>query len=138
MAAGNSIRVMLADDHLIFRFGLGTIIERQPDMCLVAEAWSGPSAIDQFRVHRPDVTLMDLCMPGETNSEAGGLEAIAAIHALAPEARILVVSIHGGEVARRALEHGASACLLKDAPYDDILDSIRTLHRHGCLTARPA
>lgn len=131
MGRGDPIRVMLADDHLVFRFGLSTIIDRQADMRVVAEAWSGPSAVALYRAHRPDVTLMDLRMPGDTNTETGGLEAIAAIHALEREARILAVTIHGGEWARRALERGAAGCLMKDARYEDVLGSIRALHRHG-------
>jgi two-component system, NarL family, response regulator len=130
LSAEVPIRIMLADDHLVFRFGLCAIIDRQPDMRVVAEAWSGPSAVAFYREHRPDVTLMDLRMPGELHAETGGLEAISAIRTLEPAARILVVTIQGGEMARRALERGAAACLIKDASYEDVLESIRTVvHR---------
>jgi two-component system, NarL family, response regulator len=122
------IRVMLADDHLVFRFGLSTIVGRQPDMQVVGEAWNGPSAVALYRAQRPDVTLMDLRMPGDSDTETGGLEAIRAIRAEDPGARIVVVTIHAGELVRQARAGGAAAALRKDASYEDVLTTIRDVH----------
>jgi len=131
VASPEPIRVMLADDHLVFRFGLSTIVDRQPDMCVVGEAWSAPSAVALYRAQRPDVTLMDLCMPGDLDTENGGLEAIRVIRAEDPQARIVVVTIHSGDLVRQARAGGAAAILAKDAPCDDVLAAIRAVHADG-------
>jgi two-component system, NarL family, response regulator len=118
------IRVVVADDHLILRFGLATMINRQEDMTVVAEAANGQQVVELFRAHRPDVTLMDLRMPG-----ANGVEAIAAICKEAPDARIIVLTIHkGDEAVYQAIRAGARGYLLKDVPFPELLAAIRAVH----------
>jgi two-component system, NarL family, response regulator len=121
------IRVIVADDHLILRLGLVTLINGEPDMRVVAEASSGQEVIELVRRHHPDVTLLDLRMPG-----LGGVEAIAAVCGEDPAARIIVLTIHkGDEAVYRALRAGARGYLLKDVPCEEILAAIRTVHEGG-------
>src|SRR5205814_2289369 len=104
------IRILCVDDHPIVRQGIAGLIGVQPDMTLVAEAGNGREAIQQFRAHRPDVTLMDLQMP-----EMGGLDAMIAIRDEFPEARVIVLTTYTGDVqVLRALKAGARAYLLKN------------------------
>ena len=118
------LKVLVVDDHPVVRDGLRAMIDSQPDMVTVAEAASGEQAVEQFRIHQPSVTLMDLRMPGR-----GGVEAIAAIHAAAPEACILVLtSFDGDEDIHRALQAGARAYLLKDMSREELLATIRAVH----------
>ena len=118
------IRILLVDDHPIVREGFAAIIERRPDMTVVAEASNGAEAVTLFREHRPDVTLMDLRLP-----EMDGLAAIRAIRGEFPSARILVVTTYDGdEDIHRALASGAKGYLLKDAPRDHLLEAIRSVH----------
>ncbi len=118
------IRLLVADDHLIVRLGLVTLIERQRDMRVVAEASSGRQAVELFAAHHPDVTLMDLRMPG-----LGGVEAIETIRAQDPQARIIILTIHkGDEAVYRALRAGAQGYLLKDVPGEEIVTAIRMVH----------
>jgi two-component system NarL family response regulator len=118
------IRVLVADDHLILRFGLATMINRQEDMQIVAEAANGQQVVELFRQHRPDVTLMDLRMPGQN-----GVEAIAAICKETPDARVIVLTIHkGDEAVYQAIRAGARGYLLKDVPFPELLEAIRTVH----------
>lgn len=118
------IQVLCVDDHPIVRQGIATLLSVEPDMVLVAEASNGREAIQQFRAHRPDVTLMDLQMPG-----MGGLDAIGAIRAEFPDARIIVLTTYVGDTqAQRALQAGAHGYLLKNALHKELLDAIRTVH----------
>ena len=118
------IKVLCVDDHPIVRQGIATLLSVEPDMTLVAEAANGREAIQQFRVHRPDVTLMDLQMPGMS-----GLDAIGAIRAEFPDARIVVLTTYADDVqAQRALQAGARGYLLKNALHKELLDAIRTVH----------
>jgi signal transduction histidine kinase len=118
------IQVLCVDDHPIVRQGIATLLSVEPDMALVAEASNGREAIQQFRVHRPDVTLMDLQMPG-----MGGLDAIGAIRAEFPEARIIVLTTYAGDAqAQRALQAGARGYLLKNALHKELLEAIRAVH----------
>ncbi|HEY9105142.1 MAG TPA: response regulator [Roseateles sp.] len=118
------IRVLCVDDHPIVRQGIATLLSVEPDMALVAEAENGREAIQQFRAHRPDVTLMDLQMPGMS-----GLDAIAAIRTEFPDAHIIVLTTYAGDAqAQRALQAGACGYLLKNALHKELLDAIRAVH----------
>jgi len=119
-----SIRILMVDDHPLVREGIGRQIELESDMTLVAEASNGREAIQQFRAHRPDVTLMDLQMP-----EMGGLDALIAIRNEFPEARILVLTTYKGDVQiMRALKAGARGYLLKNSLNKELLGAIRAVH----------
>ena len=119
-----AIRILTADDHRLIREGVAGLVARQTDMQVVAEAADGREALRQFRLHRPDITLMDLQMP-----EMSGLEAIIAIRGECPEARIIVLTTYSGDVqALRALKAGARAYLLRDTLDKELLDAIRAVH----------
>ncbi|WAC63535.1 response regulator transcription factor [Pseudoxanthomonas sp. SL93] len=118
------IRILTVDDHPLLREGIAAVIEGQPDMRLVGEATNGLEALEAFRACRPDVTLMDLQMPG-----MGGVEAIAAIHREFPTARIVVLTTYQGDVqAVRAFKAGACGYLLKSMLRRELLDTIRGVH----------
>ena len=118
------IRIMTVDDHPVLRQGIAALIADQPDLTLVAEATNGREAIQQFRAHRPDVTLMDLQMP-----EMNGLDAMIAIRGEFADARIIVLTTYAGDVqARRALQAGARGYLLKNSLHKELLDTIRAVH----------
>ncbi|WP_460201079.1 response regulator transcription factor [Scytonema sp. NUACC21] len=124
MSQSTTIRVLIADDHAIVRQGLATIINRDPEMTVIAQAEDGQQAIDLFREHQPDVTLMDLRMP-----QVGGVEAIAAICAEFKPARIIVLTTYDSdEDIYRGLHAGAKGYLLKDAKPNELLNAIRTVH----------
>ena len=118
------IRIMIADDHPVVREGFAAMLETEPDMAVVGLAQSGEEALGLFRRVRPDVTLMDLRMPG-----MGGVEAIRAIRREFPDSRVIVLTTYDGdEDIYRALEAGAQAYLLKDMLCDEILAAIRAVH----------
>jgi DNA-binding NarL/FixJ family response regulator len=126
------IRILAVDDHALLRGGIAALIGGQSDMQLVAEAATGREAIQQFRTHVPDITLMDLLMP-----DMGGLDAMIAIRAECPDARIIVLTTYAGDVqALRALQAGARAYLLKSLVHKELLDTIRAVHR-GRKTMSP-
>lgn len=118
------IRVLAVDDHPLLREGIAGLIADESDMTLVGEAANGREAIEQFRAHRPDVTLMDLMMP-----EMNGVEATIAIRAEFPDARIIVLTTYTGDVqAARALNAGASGYLLKNSLRTELMVTIRAVH----------
>jgi DNA-binding NarL/FixJ family response regulator len=118
------IRILSVDDHPLLRSGIGALIATQPDMQLVAEAANGKEAVQLYREHRPDVTLMDLQMP-----DMSGLDAIIAIRSEDPAARIIVLTTYSGDVlAQRALKAGAQAYVLKSLVRMEILDTIRLVY----------
>ena len=118
------IQILCVDDHPIVRQGIAGLLAAEPDMAVVAEAANGREAIQQFRAHRPDVTLMDLQMP-----EMGGLDAIGAIRGEFPDARIIVLTTYAGDAqALHALQAGARGYLLKNALHKELLDTIRAVH----------
>ena len=118
------IRILSVDDHPLVRQGIVGLVAVQPDMGVVAEASNGREAIQQFRAHRPDITLMDLQMP-----EMSGLDALIAIRGEFPEARIIVLTTYRGDVqVQRALKAGARGYLLKDTLHRELLETIRAVH----------
>jgi DNA-binding NarL/FixJ family response regulator len=120
----NPIRILAADDHVLLRRGIAAIIASQPDMSLVAEASDGREAVEQYRTHRPDITLMDLQMP-----EMNGLDAMIAIRTEFPEARIIMLTTYAGDVqVLRAIKVGARGYLLKTLLDKELLETIRAVH----------
>jgi DNA-binding NarL/FixJ family response regulator len=127
VSAENPIRIVIAEDHLIARVGVKTIINTQPDMTVVGEAANGTQAVELYRKHRPDVTLMDVRMP-----VMNGVEAIIAIRAEFADASIIALSTYGGdEDIRRALQAGARAYLTKDVLHDELIRAIHAVHAGG-------
>jgi DNA-binding NarL/FixJ family response regulator len=118
------IRILVAEDHLVARVGVTTIVNMQSDMTVVAECSNGQQAVELHRKHLPDVTLLDMRMP-----VMGGVEAAAAIRAEHPHARMIALTTYGGdEDIRRALAAGVHAYLTKDVLHDELLKAIRAVH----------
>jgi len=124
MSETKQIRVFSVDDHPLLHEGLATVIRHQSDMLMVAEAFNGREAIQRFREHVPDVTLMDLRLP-----DMSGIDAMIAIRSEFPEARVIMLTTFAGEVEiQRALEAGARAYLLKTTPPKQLVEVIRDVH----------
>jgi len=118
------IRILAVDDHALVRQGIAVLVSTQPDMTMVAEASNGREAIQQFRTHRPDITLMDLQMP-----EMNGLDAIMAIRGEFPSAKIIVLTTYKGDVQIvRALKAGVQGYLLKNTFHKELVETIRAVH----------
>jgi DNA-binding NarL/FixJ family response regulator len=125
MSGGSSpIRILAVDDHQLVREGIAGFVGVQPDMTLVAQAANGRDAIQQFRTHRPDVTLMDLQMP-----DMNGMDALIAIRAEFPDAKVIMLTTYEGDVhILRALKAGAQGYLLKNTLHTELLQTIRAVH----------
>jgi DNA-binding NarL/FixJ family response regulator len=124
LAPGAPIRILIVDDHPLFREGLATIVGSKPDMAVVALAANAQEAIEQFQIHRPDVTLMDLRLPGRN-----GTDALIAIRGDFPKARVIMLTTSDGDAEiQQALRAGAAAYVLKSMPKDDLLAVIRSVH----------
>jgi len=120
----NLIRILTVDDHPLLRKGIAALVNGEPDLKLVAEASNGNEAVDAFRSHQPDVTLMDLQMP-----EVDGIDAINRIRREFPNARIIVLTTYSGDTqVLRALKAGARGYILKGHVHKDLLDAIRAVH----------
>ena len=118
------IRILTVDDHALLRKGIAALVNAEPDMKLVAEASNGRDALESFRLHRPDVTLMDIQMPG-----FNGIEAIDYILSEFPDAHIIVLTTYTGDVqVLRALKAGARGYVLKGHVHRELLETIRAVH----------
>ena len=118
------IRILTVDDHPLMREGIGAIVRNEPDMETIAEAASGEEAIQSFRQHRPDVTLMDLRLP-----DLNGIDVLTAIRAEFPDARIVMLTTFEGDAeVKRAMEAGARGYALKNMPRREIVELIRKVH----------
>lgn len=124
MTAAGPIRILCVEDHPVFREGLRTIIGLEPDMVLVAHAANAVQAIAEFRTHRPDVTLMDVRLPG-----SNGVDILIAIRGESPQARVIVLTTSDGDAdIQRAMRAGAAAYILKSMPMEQLLGVIRSVH----------
>jgi DNA-binding NarL/FixJ family response regulator len=118
------IRILVVDDHPLFRSGIAALLATQSDIKLIAEAANGREAIQQFRTYKPDITLMDLQMP-----EMNGLEAMQIIRSEFPDARIIILTTYTGDVqVLRAMKDGARAYLLKSLLHKELLETVRAIH----------
>src|ERR1700757_5279876 len=125
MAEGVKIRVLSVDDHPLMHEGVATVIKNQPDMQLIAEATNGREAIQRFREHKPNVTLMDLQLP-----DMSGIDAMIAIRAEFPKACIIILTtFESDSESHRALAKGACAYMLKSAPPTDLAETVRQAHQ---------
>jgi DNA-binding NarL/FixJ family response regulator len=123
-AEAGPIRILVVDDHPVVRQGIAGLVAVHSDMSLVAEASNGREAVQQFRAHHPDITLMDLQMP-----EMGGVDAMIVIRGEFPEARIIMLTTYAGDAQiLRALKAGARAYLLKNSLHKELLETIRAVH----------
>jgi DNA-binding NarL/FixJ family response regulator len=128
------IGVMVVDDHPLMRVGIAAIVNARADMGVVAQAGTGEEAVLLFRQHKPDITLMDLRLPGAMS----GVEAIAAIRAMDAQARFIVVTTYDGdEDIHRALEAGAQGYVIKGMPYQTLVDALQRVHGGGRFLPPP-
>ena len=124
MSEQTRIRVLTVDDHPLLREGISTLINSQPDMCIVGEASSGTEALERFRQLRPDITLMDVRLP-----DKNGIDALVSIRSEFPNARVIMLTTSEGDVEiQRALAAGAQGYILKSMPPKDLVEAVRTVH----------
>jgi len=124
MDLGKPIRILTVEDHPVFRAGLTTIITSEPDLLLIGQATNGAEAITEFRRHRPDITLMDLRLPG-----INGTDTLIAIRGEYPHARIIMLTTADGDVdIQRAMRAGAWGYILKSTPQQELLKVVRSVH----------
>ena len=124
MSSFSTIRVFSVDDHPLLREGIAALVNSQPDMELIAQASTGAEAVQVFKQHEPDVTLLDLRLP-----DMSGIDTLIAIRTEFPEARIIMLTTFEGDVEiQRALQAGARGYLLKNMPPSELLDVIRHVH----------
>ena len=124
MSNSPTIRVLSVDDHPLLREGIAALVNNQPDMEMIAEAATGAEAIQVFKQHRPDVTLLDLRLP-----DMSGIDTLIAIRTEFPDARVIMLTTFEGDVEiQRALQAGARGYLLKNMPPSELLDVIRQVH----------
>jgi DNA-binding NarL/FixJ family response regulator len=134
MSQIEKMKVMIVDDHPLMRVGIAAIINARADMTVVAQAGTGEEAVALFQRHKPDITLMDLRLPGKM----GGVEAIAAIRSKSPRARFIVVTTYDGdEDIHRALEAGAQGYVIKGMPYQTLVDALQRVHGGGRFLPPP-
>ena len=134
MSHAEKIKVMVVDDHPLMRVGIAAIINARSDMSVVAQAGAGEESVALFQQHKPDITLMDLRLPGKL----GGVEAISAIRAKSPRARFIVVTTYDGdEDIHRALEAGAQGYVIKGMPYQTLVDALQKVHAGGRFLPPP-
>ena len=134
MNNGKKIGVMVVDDHPLMRVGIGAIINARKDMSVVAQAGTGEEAVELYRKHKPDITLMDLRLPGQMS----GVDAIIAIRALDAHARFIVVTTYDGdEDIHRALEAGAQGYVIKGMPYQTLVDALQKVLNGGRFLPPP-
>lgn len=133
MTGASTIRILLVDDHPLLRDGIAALVGPESDMEIVSQASNGLQAVEQFRKHRPDITLMDLAMP-----EMNGIDALVSIREEFPEARIIVLTTYTGDFqVTRAIKAGARAYLLKNLLHEELLQTIRSVHA-GKRTVAPS
>ena len=134
MNSTKKIEVMIVDDHPLMRVGIAAIINARKDMNVVAQAGTGEEAVQSYRQHKPDITLMDLRLPGPM----GGVDAISAIRAIDSQARFIVVTTYDGdEDIHRALEAGAQGYVIKGMPYQTLVDALLRVHNGGRFLPPP-
>jgi DNA-binding NarL/FixJ family response regulator len=127
------VKIMVVDDHPLMRVGIAAIINARSDMTVVAQAGTGEEAVVLFQRHKPEITLMDLRLPGMS-----GVEAIAAIRAKSSTARFIVVTTYDGdEDIHRALEAGAQGYIIKGMPYQTLIDALQRVHSGGRFLPPP-